>query len=877
MRLAWRLATRSLRVAWGRSLLVVALLAVPLAAALVALTLRQSAELPIETRVEAVMGQASAVLVHPSLTVTPSAESIARAETELGAALGRSIRLEAEVGGGVPLRVSDREVDTYLYGLAESKLHDGLFTVLEGSWPSGPDSVALSESAAALTGAQVGDSVALGDEPRSRATVSGIAAIPTDRARKFMFADPDLALSLVKAGQDEPQVAAQEDRAGTVVWYPESDLTGAELRTLSGSESWQVKSRSYVRSQLEADQSSSVGGTDEVKTLIVAVFGALMIELFMLVVAIYMVMIGSLRREFALLAVVGSSPRQRTRILIIQGILTGVAASAVAIAVAWVAALAAAPYVARRSNQVWDRIHPDWQLSLLLLGVAALTPPLAAWACGRVDAKNVLACVVGVEQNRVPGRALVLSAWAASVVGGALVIFGAVARLGGFTFLGAVVMTVAAALWLRRLLGVAGGRSDGGSILRRLARRLASLYPARSATVAGVVGSLLVVFGLVLTSYGGMSVQALRSYVPATPEGSLFLYAESRVSPATVAAVEAELGDAPLVQMGLALGPRPAQPPGQEPYTGWGAIEVASPFSRCLNGQGPEPGEGRTPAGCSIETGFPELYQSPTLHTIDATGLSTAIGRPLTAREKRDFADGVVMVTDDRLLADGRVRLDSPGAGRQVAGEFPASALQARSPYTAMPNAFVAAEALSDIGGEVAPNQVAWFAPVRGEAITDELESRIRAMVSAEIGSGSYLLDVERGSPVAGIMQRMIAAGIAAMIFIAAGLALLIISLAAREMRPVMTALASAGTDKKTRAKVAGMHAVHVVGLGLAVAAVVLAVAMPAVLVTLRLPVSYWPILGLGGAGAASLLVALVAGRVMGSRIGELSRSELAA
>lgn len=878
MRLAWRLATRSLRVAWGRSLLVVVLLAVPLAATLAALTLRQSTNLPIETRVEAIMGQASAVLIHDRLTGAPSAESMREAEAELEELLGRPVGLDAEVGGGVPLRVADREVNTYLYGLADSALHDGRFAVLDGAWPADADSVALSESAATLAGASIGDTVTLGDKPGTQTTVTGIVAVPTDRERKFILTQPELGMTLVPppAAQDAAYDAGLMDGAGTLIWYPESDLTAAEQRVLSGAESWRVKTRAYVRDMIHDDQMSDGVGTDEVKNLIVAVFGVLMIELFMLIAAIYMVIIGSLRREFALLAVVGSSPRQRTRILAIQGLITGAVASAVAVGLAWVAALAAAPYVARRNGQVWDGVQPDWMLSVLLLGVALVAPPLAAWACGRVEAKSVLATIVGSDVGSGPGRAHAPITWATSAIGGMLLIFGVASRLGGFTLVGAAVLAFAAALWLRRLLGSAGA-GGGGSILTRLATRLASLYPARSATVAGVIGSLLVIFGVVLTTYGGNSVQAERSYVPATPDGSLYMLSMARVSPSSVAAVEAELGDAPLVQMGLALGPRPAKPPGEDPYRYWSSIEVASPFSRCLAGEGPEPAEGRTDAGCSTETGFPELYQSPSLHTIDEAGLAALIGRPLTAGEKRDFADGIVMVTDDRLLTDGRVRLDSLGDGKEVAGEFPGASLQDRSPYKSMPNAFIAADALPDIGGELAPNEIAWYVPASAGAITDDQEARIRSIVSAETGSGAYILEVERGSQSAAIMRAMITSGIAAMTLIVAGLALLIVSLAGREMRPVMTALASAGTERKSRATVAGMHAVHVVGLGIALAAAVLALVVPAILASMRIPISIWPFLGLGTAGAVSLLVAFAAGRIMGSRIGELTRSELTA
>lgn len=513
--------------------------------------------------------------------------------------------------------------------------------------------------------------------------------------------------------------------------------------------------------------------------------------------------------------------------------------------------------------------------SLLLAVVMLLLPAVAARTSGRVATRDVLQGLHGHDALTAPGRRFRYTLVGISIVGVGLLALGVAGGLIAFIFAGAMITTVAAAMILRLRLADEKSHFARQSLRVRLASRFASLYPVRSASVAGVIGSLLVILGLLLTSYGGMSAQAVRDYVPHTPDGSLFLYAEARISPATTAAVQAELGETELVEMGLALGPRPPQPPGEEPYTSWGAVEVSSPFSRCLEGEGPEPSAGRSPEGCSAQTGFPELYQSPSLHTIDAAGLATVIGRTLTAAEQRRFEQGAVMLTDARLATSGRVRLHIPRDDTEVTGTFPAVVLQPRSPFTNMPNAFISAEGLAQIGGEVAPHQSAWFVPKPDEPITDDQETRIRSIVSAEIGSGSYLMDIERGSPAVSIMRRMLASGVIAMTLIASGLAFLIIGLAGREMRPEMTALASAGADRPTRAKVAGLHAVHVVGLGFALALAVLAIVFPVTVYAMRLPPSVWPFAGLACAAAASLTAALIAGRAMGAQVGEIARNEL--
>lgn len=307
MRLAWRLSVRSLRAAGGRSLLVVLLLAIPLSLSLAGLTLRQSSQMPIDTRVGAIMGQASEVLLSQRLTGKPSAESITRGQEDVSQLLGRTVPLVPEVGGDVPLRVSDREVDTYLYGLANDPIHDGRFHVLAGGWPEDARSVALSESAATLARASVGDTVTLGDGQGTEAHVAGIVAIATDRERRFMVAEPEFALDLVPISSE---AGVDTGRSGTLIWYPRHPLSTQDRSLLAASGQWRVKTRSFNEQQQQADHEGGGTGPDEVKTLIIGVFLLLIAEMALLVFAVYAVTLAALRREFALLAVIGSSPAQ---------------------------------------------------------------------------------------------------------------------------------------------------------------------------------------------------------------------------------------------------------------------------------------------------------------------------------------------------------------------------------------------------------------------------------------------------------------------------------------------------------------------------------------------------------------------------------------
>jgi hypothetical protein len=107
---------------------------------------------------------------------------------------------------------------------------------------------------------------------------------------------------------------------------------------------------------------------------------------------------------------------------------------------------------------------------------------------------------------------------------------------------------------------------------------------------------------------------------------------------------------------------------------------------------------------------------------------------------------------------------------------------------------------------------------------------------------------------------------------IAATLAFITVTLAVRDLRPDLSALAAAGTDRRIRSRLTAAHAGMVVALGLLAGLTVTAVSVPALLVSLDVGWSLWPVAGLSAAALGALMAALLAGRVGGARVTTLLR-----
>lgn len=839
--LAWRRFVADRR----RSVLVVSLLAVPLLVGVLLATLMRTAEVPIEDRVEAIFGQSAAVVI-PRGDVAE--ESLAGQRQRL-ASLLPGVAVEPEVNASGNLSVGDRAADVFIYGLAPVPAHQGRFTMDRGRLPASLGEIALSRTVARALQVKLGDHVTVVADGAAKRVV-GVAVVPLDTTRSFAVELPE-----ANSGRT-PSDSAQGGRGPSMVLWHLPVLTDSQTASLEADqERWRLQTRAR-QTELLAEDFGADGGTSEQTLLVVAATLVALFLVALIIVATYLVMIGSLRREQRVLASVGASRRQRRLILAVHGGLAGICAAIIGIALGLLGAKLAAPAVGRQVQQVWDSIRPPWTIVAGLGLAVALIPGGAAIAVSR--GAGSLDPNPTARRKRPP--IIVASLFAA----GAIVAFmGAVTGLVGLIVAAVPPAIVGASLALNRMVRrVQIG--DRHQMIARLAVRLTQEAPARVTAVATVVMTLVVVLGLTLAFYGGMSVTAVKSYVPAGPRGSLLVYATSQLRPDTAAAVAEEL-KRPVVRLAVAV---PPPPPSSEPMSGWGTFAVRTPFDTCMSGSN---GSASAADRCRLQTDY--WADQTLIFVVDAAGLEAVIGRGLSSDERDAFADGEIVSTDSRLVESGRLTIINglSGATESASGRVLTMAPQR---FRNHPNAFVSAAGLARLGGVEQPDEGLWYAPP-GQEISAVAEAKIRALISNDVGAGRFLLQVERGSDVVRVLLAMLTAGLGVIGIVAAGLGSLTVALAGRELRPVMSALAAIGVTRRQRVAMATRYAVVVVGLGLAAGSALLVVLAPSIAIAARVPFSWWAPLGVTAIDAMALAAAWATAHRTGAAIGTITRRDL--
>ncbi|MET7511331.1 FtsX-like permease family protein [Streptomyces albidoflavus] len=850
-RVAARIALRRLRRDRGRTVFLTLALAVPLALAVALVSLVSTGQFSDETRVRALIGRSEAV-VRSSTFVTEhgAGRALAEGPAVVHRTVGRELGLEPEVDGRLPVSAGGRQVDSYGYGVdLRHSVHEGRFTFRSGKAPSGAGEVALSQAVAERLGVGVGGRVAVGaaSEP---ATVTGVAAIRTDTLRQFVLAMPATVAGLVPAPESGGRAVSLSD-ATVVVWHATGPLADAE-RTALTEAGWTAEPRAGFFDRNEEPDGSFLPAESEA-TWIIGLAVLVLAEIGLIMGAVYGIVVRGNRRELGLLAAAGAGPATRRAVITLQGLATGVLAVTLAVGAGLLLAWLLIPAVSARYGEIWGglRLAPVPTAVLALLGLA--TPALAARVAARGIGGDVVAALrdqadpvgAGVRKGRA-GLAVLVTA------GVLLLGSGAALEAAVTVLLGALALVVATGLLARDLLPSTALRADRFRLSRRLGARLMGRAAGRSATMATVVAGLTLVTGLVLAAMGGLTAEVGKSYVPAAPQGSLFAYATRMPTAGTVAAAEEALGGERLIPLGIAVPPQPEPGPDGEPWTAWGQFEVAEPL--------------------------PD--RPPTVAVVAERDLAGVLGRPATVAERRALDAGGALVRDERLLSGDALTLTAPvtqslGSDEPEMTEVTLPAVRAgeRSTYRQLPAVFVTAAGLEAMGGVTQPNETYLYLPPPAEPLTSAQEDRARGALAADIGSASFLLEVERGPVAAEVLRATTLGGGLVLMLVAAALAFLTVTLATQEMRPDLSTLAAVGADRRFRGRLAGVHAGQVTLLGVAMGTAVTLLAAPALLAALDVGWSLWPWFGLAGAAGGAVLAAVVAGRAGGARVTTLLRS----
>jgi putative ABC transport system permease protein len=386
-----RIARRAfLRDRW-RALLVVVLIALPVAGITTAASLLQTA-IPTPTeRAVRTMGMAD-LLVAP---LGPNGRE------ELLPLLPDGSRMEPmgyegdrAVLGGVSHAIEGRYVD--LGGLGA-----GMATLLDGRLPGAPDEVAISTPLAARAAVGIGGTLEL--ESRGTARVVGIVEDPRSLARLLVVGDPTLAT----ASDRVPQwlVALPPGVSEEVVATDIGDALDPMV------DDWDQPMFEAITRAVASEASQDF-------TVLVVLLGSLaLVESALVAAAAFAVGIRRRQRELGVLGAAGATPRQLAGSVLAEGLVAGLVAVAAGIGVglllAWLLSLRLDDLTGSRAGPL--ELDPVVLLVAACVGLAAATIASAvpAWGASRLPTLGALS---GRRPPSTPAHRLLLFGLALVVI-----------------------------------------------------------------------------------------------------------------------------------------------------------------------------------------------------------------------------------------------------------------------------------------------------------------------------------------------------------------------------------------------------------------------------------------------------------------------------
>lgn len=869
-RLALRLAGRDARRHKGRTLLVIAMVGLPVLAVVAADTLNRTNSIsPVEAlpwrlgaadvRIEGV--SRDPVYADPATgdpyAVRNSADPTWSPE-EVAAALPAGSRIVQVQAGRITYRTGLGYAP--VTGIADDltdPMRRGAATLLDGRLPIAAGEVAVSP-AIARRGLGVGDHLALTTD-QVPARIVGVVSVGTEAGAPVIVLPPADAGLL-----QSPGAVFYATVPGTLDWPAVHRLNEAGLIAVSRPVALDPPPRG-------AWLPPEYGGASSVSSTTVAVLGLIVVSVVLEVVLLagpaFAVGVRRQRRDLALVAATGGTAADLRRVVLANGVVLGGGAAVVGAVLGVGAARLAVPVLGRLRNSSFG----PFEVSPLVVGLVVLVGVVAGLAAAYVPARQ--AARTDVVNTLAGRRGQVRTSWRSPVVGLVLVAAGIAAVVlgargnevgvaGGAVLL--VVGVVAASPWLVGLLAPLAGRlpTSGRLAVRDATRNRSRTAPAVAAVMATVAGVTALAIGSTSDS-----AQSRQDYLPQARMGTAVLQ-----------------GDMDERAWTAVSGLLATQAPGREVHR-VRAVRSSGGDAAALS---------MARAGCTgsvlrcqwYPTGLdPRSTTSSDPVVADAAAVRAVYPEVVAARMAAALDSGRVAVLGDGAVGpDGSVRVsvmrfDGQGAGTQLAEvSLPATRIAApRGVPLAMTSPVIPPALAQRLPIDLATTQLYIGSP--GRPVTAAEEQRMTEILTAQAPASS--LYVERGWTDGQATARLILTGLGALLvlvatFTATGLAL-------ADARPDFATLAAVGAAPRTRRFVAMASAAVVGGLG-AVLGVLVGFA-PGIAVT-------WPLTANAGYGtdaatpvivvpwlllaalaiAVPLLAVVVTGLVVRSRLPMVSR-----
>lgn len=525
-RTALRIARREARHARGRSALVVAMIALPMAALAFAAVGRDTFTLTPAEQADRLMGGAQALVVWGSANPVhqdPTNPDLFYSETQpadqggAGGPAPSAARLLTLLPPGTRA-LSDRSGSLSVRTVAGTAslrarmldyadpLARGMLRQRSGRAPAGVDEVALTPAASRRTGARVGGTLRM-TSGRSLHVV-GIVEDPTDlEATTIVLHDPQPPGTLPDDRGDVHWLVATR---GPLTWDQVKRLNTRGLVVISRYVLEHPPSRAERYPDYQGGRGAFQVGTNGF------LGGVGLLEIVLLAGPAFAVGARRRRRDLALVAAAGGTPAHLRRIVLADGVVLGALAAACGVALGIVAAAAGRQlleeHVAHFRSGAF-RVFPEALAALAVLAVvtgmlAALVP---AWIASRQDVVAALAGRRGVTRSR--RRWVVLGALLAAA-GAGVVATGAARVNTKVIFAGLVAGELGLVLCTPAIVGMVARAGSWLPLAPRIAlrdtsRNRTAAAPAISAVMAAVVGSLAV--GVLLTASHQRNMDDYRS------------------------------------------------------------------------------------------------------------------------------------------------------------------------------------------------------------------------------------------------------------------------------------------------------------------------------------------------------------------------------
>ena len=502
-RASLRLAVRSITRAKGRSALVALMVGAPVALAVVLSTLFLTKDISQKENIPARMGSTQAVARFLGGEVKQDASAGNFSTRANEATQSKSEMADVELA-----RLTDASIIPLKRGFVTLESHPltgvevietdftrpgtrGIVGLKEGRIPSAAGEVVISQ------GLNEAGKLGLGDDitPEGGVTlkvvgVGDIGSIALSTGSAVIAVMPSSSVP-ISGSMTEFLI----DRQAPVTWDQVQELNKA---------GYLVESRAVINKP-PSDVPQSVQGSNEGSTVTRIVIAAIMIEVILLAGPAFAVGVRRQRRELALIAAAGGSPRDIRRVVIAQALVLGLAASVVGAAIG---VLTSRLIVAGNSRIFGMNFGPfEWSLPLALLAIllGSTAATIAAYAPARQVSREPLTTVLAGRRIEAGGRA----GW--PVFGLVVVVIGLVLTVNGARpqnsdtgiATGAIFLVVGVVFIIPTLIRFVARLAPALPLPLRLALRDTARHTSRSAPAIAAV--MAAVAGIVALGIGSTS------------------------------------------------------------------------------------------------------------------------------------------------------------------------------------------------------------------------------------------------------------------------------------------------------------------------------------------------------------------------------------